>query len=345
MALDRVEHVTGVEAVDDVLDDDGAARDPAGQGVPVRCAVHERRCGQRADRAAGIRDDLLEGPVLVAVTAPHPERGDQEVGLTPHRALGHARRAAGVAEVQIVAGPGPDDLVGQHRVGNGERRLVVDGARQQRLARAVVDLQDELRRRAQGGQHLGERRCEDGVHDHGPCAGVLEQVAQLLGDVAVVHVERCATRLPRAQHRLEVLGTVVQVERHVVLTRRPGVVDGTALAQSGVEQHPCQAPGAVAHLVPGEGPVTVDQAGSVRVGERDRLGDRGDVEFHGHQSRGAVTAGPRDPPPSGPSRDPGRARRRRAARGPSRRAPRARWPRSTASTASTGCRARSRSAG
>ncbi len=45
---------------------------------------------------------------------------------------------------------------------------------------------------------------------------VVEQVAQLAGDVAVVDVDGCRSELEAGQHRLDVLGAVLEVERDVV---------------------------------------------------------------------------------------------------------------------------------
>jgi hypothetical protein len=89
VALAGVEHVGRIEVIDAVLDDDGAAVDPGGQGVPHRRAVHERGRGQVArwrSRADG--HQLVERLVVGAVLAPDAECGHQEVGLAPQHALG-----------------------------------------------------------------------------------------------------------------------------------------------------------------------------------------------------------------------------------------------------------------
>ena len=84
------------------------------------------------------------------------------------------------------------------------------------MARCVGDLEDHPQAR-QLGQHLGQRRREPAVHDDGRGAGVVEQVAQLLGDVAVVDVERRDPGLERSRASLEVLVAVVEVDGQVVL--------------------------------------------------------------------------------------------------------------------------------
>ena len=113
--------------------------------------------------------------------------------------------------------------------------------------------------------YLGERRRERRVVDDAPRAGVGQQVLQLLGDVAVVHVERRDPCLVGAEHALEVLGAVVEVEGEVVLT---GLVWGQLVAlgteaKAPVEQRIGEASRAVAELSVGESTVTGDDAGSV----------------------------------------------------------------------------------
>ena len=130
---------------DDVLDDDRAARDPARQGVPVRRAVHERGSRQGSHPTGRGLDELVERVVLGAVTAPHTERGNQEVRLAPHGPLRHAGGTARVAEVHVVARPGRHERRRQVGIGRGQGRLVVERAGQQAVARAVGDLQDHLR--------------------------------------------------------------------------------------------------------------------------------------------------------------------------------------------------------
>ena len=54
------------------------------------------------------------------------------------------------------------------------------------------------------------------VHEHPDHVGVVEQVAQLVLDVAVVDVDRDGPELEGGEHRLEVLGAVGQVDADVV---------------------------------------------------------------------------------------------------------------------------------
>ncbi len=189
---------------------------------------------------------------------------DVGVAVAPQHALGHARGAAGVEDVEVVRAPLDGRLVGRR---SGERILVPDGARQQVVAGFVGHLEDDSQV-GEVGEHLGERRRELGVHDDRGGPRIVEQVAQLLGDVAVVDVERRDTGLERAEHRLEVLVAVVQVDREVVLAAlvagelRPLGVH----AEPGVDQVVGQAPRALGHVGPREPAVAEDEALLRRVG-------------------------------------------------------------------------------
>ena len=66
---------------------------------------------------------------------------------------------------------------------------------------------------------VGERAVE---HD-GDRVGVVPQVDELVVGVAVVGVDRDEAGLEGGEHRLEVLGAVVEVLRDLVLLGRPGV--------------------------------------------------------------------------------------------------------------------------
>ena len=57
--------------------------------------------------------------------------------------------------------------------------------------------------------------------DHAPGSAVVQEVAELLGHIAVVHVERGDAGSVRAEHPLDVLVAVVQVEGEVVLAGLP----------------------------------------------------------------------------------------------------------------------------
>jgi hypothetical protein len=121
------------------------------------------------------------------------------------------------------------------------------------------------------------------VVDEAAGAAVVEQVGELLGDVAVVDVERGDPGLEAAQVGDQVLGAVVEVEADGLLAEfvvgefGPLCGDGEPL----VDEVAAEASGPVLHLGVGEAHVALDEV--VAVG--DRLGDgpceEGDVEL-GH---------------------------------------------------------------
>jgi hypothetical protein len=65
------------------------------------------------------------------------------------------------------------------------------------------------------GLDLADQRQEGPLDDYGIDIRVLEDVAQLVGDVPVVDVDRDEPRLERAEERLDPLGAVPPVDRHL----------------------------------------------------------------------------------------------------------------------------------
>ncbi len=117
-------------------------------------------------------------------------------------------------------------MPGRRRPGWPSDGLVVDGAGQQVVAGLVGHLDQHL----EVGQPVADRgdpRRELGVVDQRAGLGVGEQVDQLLLDVAVVDVERRHPGAVAADHRLEVLVAVAQVDAEVVLA---GLVAGELVA-------------------------------------------------------------------------------------------------------------------
>jgi len=113
-------------------------------------------------------------------------------------------------------------------------------------------------------------------------ARVLEQVAQLLADVAVVHVERGDTGAEGPDHALEVLVAVVEGECDVVLARLVAFERHPfdACPEAVAVQVGRQAPRALSDVEIAESPPAVHHA--VALAERLRPGveDRGQVEAH-----------------------------------------------------------------
>ena len=254
---------------------------------PVRGAVHERRTGEELHAAVhGVRRDLLvRGPLLLVVAPSPAHRRDEDVALPPHHALGHAGRSARVEDIQVVGGPGLDEL------GRQLGRLGVEGvvephrAGEQIVARSVRHLEQHVEV-LQPVTHCGQDRCECRVVHDGASRRVAQQVLELVGHVAVVDVEGGGASLVRTEHRLEVLGAVVQVERHVILTGlvgcERGAVDDRAespCAQRVGELTASAADGCVAATI--GAPVRGPGHDAVAVGYRpfDRFVDRCQVEL------------------------------------------------------------------
>ena len=172
--------------------------------------------------------------------------------MPPQHALGHASGAAGVEDVQVVAGAGAEVSVGPRA---RERALVLVSPRQR---------ETQLR-------HVGANRVEGGgevglVH-HRLEVGVGEQIAQLVLDVAVVHVDRHRAQLERGEHALEVLVAVVHPQADVV--GRPDAVPGERMGEPGRP---------LVELPVGEAYVAVHDRLPVRHGVGDRLEQVGEVE-------------------------------------------------------------------
>jgi len=174
---------------------------------------------------------------------------------------------------------------------------------------AVVDLEQEPQVR-EIGQHLGEGRGERGVEQDRRRATVVQEVTQLVGDVAVVDVDRRAAGLGGAHHALEVLVAVVEVEGDVIVGRGPArVVRGLGVdAEPMVGEDGRQPAGPVRDIGPGEAAIPPDDALALRHGGRDRLVERRDVELLGHPVDGHAvrTYGVREARACRPSSPPSR---------------------------------------
>ena len=289
VALDGRPDVGGVEVFGVVLDDDRATGDPAADRVPMRCAVHERRGRERSQRRSfGGRHDLVDRLVVGSVGPTNAQGRHHEVGLAPQHPLGHAGRAAGVAEVEIVAGA----LAERASLGGrrGERLLVPPGAAavdvgQQRVARRVRNLQEERERRKVG-EHFGQQGSEGRVEDDRLRPAVAQHVGELGCPVAVVDVHRRAHGLVRAEHAFEVLVAVVEVERDVVLGRLPAVRPGerAGAAEPRGSEDRSEVVGAVGDVGPCQPTVPERQALAPGVGNAQRVADVGDVQLHGPPS-------------------------------------------------------------
>ena len=203
-------------------------------------------------------DDVLG--VLDAGTAvvPAAHRREEDVLRPPHHALRHAGGAARVEDVEVVGRAGEQTVaIGRRR---RERVLVLDRVEPVGDgAGAVVEL-EEVAQLRHAGQHRRDVRTELGLEDERDEVGVVEQVAQLLDDVAVVDVDRHRARLEAAEHRFDPLGAVERVDADVLAGQHADVAE--------VVRDPVRA---LVELAVGEAAVAGDRARRDRARRRRRL--------------------------------------------------------------------------
>ena len=130
--------------------------------------------------AEGVEVLLGRHPPLVG----RVERAEHVV-LTPHHTLGHAGRATGVEQEQMIAAADPTG----RRCGRGDVRPSSYGVAQVGHGPdAVVDPEPQ----PDAGHAVPDRldvRCERAVEDDGDHVGVVPQVHELVGGVSVVRVD------------------------------------------------------------------------------------------------------------------------------------------------------------
>ena len=239
--------------------------------MPVPCISGQagnadRRLAALVHRAHDLRD--LRGIGRDGEARRRVAEGDEvrgEAALRVHHALRHAGRAAGEEHVDVVL----TALDAGHRV-VGDQVLVARCSVEVRAV--VVDFHQQLELResfAHPVHPVGERR----VEEEGLRVGVVEEVPELVVEVAVVHVHRDAAELERTMLRLEVLVRVVEVQAHL----RVG-------SEARVGERSGQPSGAAVVLGPRAPGVPMDQRR--RVGHRvgDRFPHRGHVHLHGRAS-------------------------------------------------------------
>ena len=154
------------------------------------------RCDLFAGARYGLTEEREAGPQEQADVRRH----------VVHHALRHPGRAAGVEHVDVVlaAGDALHRFVGREHLVVGRRAGHLAGA-------AVVDLDQQLQLR-QPIDDLGDAVAERGVEHQSLGIGVVEQVPQLVVEVAVVDVDRHTADLEGAVLSLEVLVAVVHVQ-------------------------------------------------------------------------------------------------------------------------------------
>ena len=127
-----------------------------------------------------------------------------------------------------------------------------------------------------------DARCELGAVDQGSRAGVGQQVEKLFLDVAVAHVERRHPCPIAADHRLEVLVAVAQIDAEVVLSRFVSGQGGAlgVAAESGRHEVIRETFDASVDLGVAEPTVAPHEERRIRNGVRDCPENGGQVEAH-----------------------------------------------------------------
>ena len=136
--------------------------------------------------------------------------GEEDVLVAPHHALRRTGGPARVEDVEVVTGPGQRRPFGARP---GECVFVRRGVAAVGVA-AVLE-HDDVTKPRELGLDLAEERQERALDDGGFDVGVLEDVAQLVGDVPVVDVDRDEPGFERPEERLDPLGAVPAVDRHL----------------------------------------------------------------------------------------------------------------------------------
>jgi hypothetical protein len=194
----------------------------------------------------------------------------EDVGLTPHHALGHARRAARVDDVEVVvrtllevataivvrrevAEPAALDALDRRRGTARVPRLGPDHRRDGRLLRQrATHLASKVRLRKQHRQ-----------------VAVVHQVLQLLRHIPVVHIDRHRPQLEGREHRNHVFLTIVEVEAEVL-----------ASLEAAVSQRMGEPVGTRVELGKGEARAAAHQRSPVGDHVGNALVKVGDVEVH-----------------------------------------------------------------
>ncbi len=244
-----------------------ALEQPA-QRAPLRGAVHQRREHQtrRGFGLAGNARELeLVGDALTGHEVDPAAEGAEHVLVAPHHAFGHPRGAARVEDVQVTVVTDAEVALGPER---GQRVLVTNRAGRRGLDGPVVDLHEvtQLRKPAGDLGDVGRKRC---LVDRGHDVGVVEEVDELVGDVAIVHVDGDGPQLVGREHRLDVLNAVVRVDRDVI-----------ALADTVRGEVVGQPIGPRVQLRERDRAITTDQRGPVGNNVAGVLGEISQIESH-----------------------------------------------------------------
>ena len=202
-----------------------------------------------------------------AAVVPAAHRGEEDVLGPPHHAFGHTGSSTCVEQVEVVGGAGHQCVPRWPR--DCDRVLVLDGVEPfGHRARSVVEL-DEVLQLRHARQYAGDMRSELCFEDQRDEIGVVEQVAELLHDVAVVHVDRDGPGLETAEHRFDPLRAVEGVDADVLTRQHADVAQ--------VVRDPVRA---LVELPVGQAAFAGDHRGPVRHGVGDGFEQVGEVELH-----------------------------------------------------------------
>ena len=142
--------------------------------------------------------------------------GEEQVLLAPHHALGHAGGAAGVDDELVVGGARREAALRRARPPRPRRR-----GRRRAAARRPGGVPTRTRCRSFSvcGSAAATRSVNSASKTSAGEIGVPVEVDQLLLHVAVVDVDRHDPRLEAAEHGLQVLDAVVEVQAEVLAGR------------------------------------------------------------------------------------------------------------------------------
>ncbi len=233
--------------------------------------MHERAAGHRDEPRGGVDPlhdpaDVLGGLRHAVELQQRSRRAVDAVHVRPlpgHHALWHAGRAARVEHRDVLARARLSGLggVGIEQLGVADRALEV---------RVVVSHLDEQAKLRQPVTHSPDAVCERAVeHEHLGVA-VLEQVRELVIEVAVVDVHRNRAMLVGAVLRDEVLGAVVQVDGDLAIGTDACVAD-----------RGCESRSLVVPLPEGQPTIPLDERVDVWQLVGDDLPCGCDVDLHG----------------------------------------------------------------
>ncbi len=269
LALHGLPQLVRVEVAIAERDDAGADEQRLERREGTR-SVHEGRRGEMHAVGAGIDDLARErargGGVLGSGLA---DKGIGAVGehvhevlVAPHDTLRHARGAARVQEVEVVARP----LDPRSGIVLREELLVRD--REVAKGRAVVDLDPQLDARGAIADLL-DLLAEVTVEQQRLGVGVVEEVGELVLEVPVVHVRGNGAQLERRIDALAVLVAVVEVRG-----------DLRVLSEPGGRQRRRETRGPIVELAPGHAPVALHERDAFGEHVRDRFPHVGEVPGH-----------------------------------------------------------------